>query len=98
MAFVLLEGSTKESYCFKREGQNVKVNSKVFKGARGVDTKTRSNALYISTAAQFNVEVAMKVKEWFRKRFNILNGLDDTLAFTARAFMHNNVIRSQILK
>lgn len=26
--YVLLEGSTKESYCFKREGQNIKVNSK----------------------------------------------------------------------
>lgn len=40
----------------------------------------------------------MKVKEWFRKRFNVLSGLDDTLAFTARTFMHNNLIRSQILK
>ena len=96
--FVLLEGSTKESYCFKREGQNIKVNSKVVKGARGVDTKTRSNALYLSTAAQFNVEVAMKVKEWFRKRFNILSGLDDnTLAYTARTFIHNPLIREQIL-
>lgn len=96
--FVLLEGSTKESYCFKREGQNIKVNSKVVKGARGVDTKTRSNALYLSTAAQFNVEVAMKVKEWFRKRFNILSGLDDnTLAYTARTFIHNPLIRKQIL-
>lgn len=37
--YVLLEGSTKESYCFKREGQNIKINSKVVKGARGVDTK-----------------------------------------------------------
>ena len=96
--YVLLEGSTKESYCFKREGQNIKVNSKVVKGARGVDTKTRSNALFLSTAAQFNVEVAMRVKEWFRKRFNILSGLDDnTLAYTARAFMHNPLIRQQIL-
>ena len=96
--YILLTGSTKESYCFKREGQNIKVNTKVFKGARGVDTKTRSNALYLSTAAQFNVEIAIKVKEWFSMRFNILSGLDDTLAFTANAFMHNNVIRSQILK
>lgn len=96
--YILLTGSTKESYCFKREGQKIKVNTKVFKGARGVDTKTRSNALYLSTAAQFNVEIAIKVKEWFSMRFNILSGLDDTLAFTANAFMHNNVIRSQILK
>ncbi len=95
--YVLREGSTKESYCFKREGQGIKVNPKVVKGARGVNTKTRSNALYLSTASQFNVEVAMKIKEWFRKRFNVLSGLDDTLAFTARTFMHNEVIRSQIL-
>ena len=97
--YILLNGSSKESYCFKREGQKVKVNSKVMKGARGVDAKTRSNALFISTAAQFNVEVAMNIKEWFRKRFNILSGLDDnTLLFTARSFIHNSLIREQILK
>lgn len=96
--YILFEGSIKESYCFKREGQNFKVNYNVVKGARGVDAMTRSNALYLSTAAQFNVKAAMEVKEWFRKRFNVLSGLDDTLRFTARTFMHNNVIRSQILK
>lgn len=96
--YILREGCTKESYCFRREGQDIKVNSKEFKGARGVATKTRNNALYLSTAAQFNVDIAMKVKMWFRKRFHVLTGLDDTLAFTARAFMHNHVIRSQILE
>lgn len=96
--FVLLEDSTKESYCFKRIGQDIKVNPKVVKGARDVNTKTRSNALYLSTAAQFNVGVAMNIKEWFRKRFHILSGLDDTLAYTARAFMHNGLIREQILR
>lgn len=97
--FVLNENAVKESYAFKREGQEIKINNKIVKGARGVDTKTRSNALYISTAAQFNVGVAMTVKEWFRKRFNILSGLDDnTLLFTANAFMHNPLIREQILR
>ena len=96
--YVLFDGSTKESYCFKREDQNIRVNPKVVKKARGVDSKTRDNALYLSTAAQFNVEIAIRIKEWFRKRFNILSGLDDTLAFTANTFMHNDVIRSQILK
>lgn len=43
--YVLLKGSTKESYCFKRDGQDIKVNSKVMKGTRGVTSKTRSNAL-----------------------------------------------------
>lgn len=97
--FVLAEHATKESYCFKRENQTIKINAKIVKGARGVDTKTRSNALYLSTAAQFNVGIAMMVKEWFRKRFNILSGLDDnTLVFTANAFMNNPLIREQILR
>ena len=97
--YVLLKGSTKESYCFKRDGQDIKVNSKVMKGTRGVTSKTRTNALFLSTSAQFNVEMAMNVKEWFRKRFNILSGLtDNTLAYTAHAFMHNPLIREQILQ
>lgn len=97
--FVLLKGSSKESYCFKRDGNDFKVNSKVMKGTRGVSSKTRNNALYLSTAAQFNVTIAMTLKEWFRKRFNILSGLDDnTLAFTAHTFMHNSLIREQILQ
>lgn len=97
--YVLHKGSTKESYCFKRDGNDFKVNSKVMKGTRGVSSKTRNNALYLSTAAQFNVTIAMSIKEWFRKRFNILSGLDDnTLAFTARTFMHNSLIREQILQ
>lgn len=37
--YVLLKGSTKESYCFKREGQNIKVNSKVMNGTRGITAK-----------------------------------------------------------
>ncbi len=96
--YVVLEGSTKESYCFKRDGQTIKVNSNILKGTRGVSTKTRSNALYLSTAAQFNVNVAMRVKEWFRVHFNILSGLDDdTLAYTAKTFIDNSMVREQIL-
>ncbi len=97
--YTLAKGSLKESYCFKREGQKVQINTKVMKGAKGVDAKTRGNALFISTAAQFNVGIAMEIKEWFRKRFNILSGLDEnTLLFTARSFIYNPIIRKQILQ
>lgn len=96
--FVLSPCSTKESYCFRREGQNIKVNSKIVKGARGVDSKTRSNALYLSTAAQFNVASAMTIKEWFLKRFRILSGLDDTLLYTAKTFMTDPLLRQQIMQ
>lgn len=95
--YVLLKNSAKESYCFKRNGQDFKVNSKVMSRTKGIAAKTRDNALFLSTAAQFNVSTAMTVKEWFGKRFNVLSGLDDTLAYTARAFMHNPLARKQIL-
>lgn len=96
--YVLSSESIKESYCFKRKGSMFKVNTRLMKGSSGVASKTRSNALYISTAAQFNVTISMVIKEWFRKRFNILSGLNNnTLAFTARAFMHNPIIREKIL-
>ena len=97
--YILEKTSTKESFCFKRQGQDISINSRKIKGARGLDAKTRTNALYQSTIAKFNISVAMEVKEWFRKRFNILSGLnDDTLLFTANAFMHNDLIREQILR
>lgn len=95
--YVLKENSIKESYCYKREGSTIKVNPKEFKGASGISSKTRGNALFISTCAQFNVIVAMEIKEWFRKRFNILSGSDDTLKYTARFFMNNKIIQNRII-
>lgn len=91
--------SSRESYCFKRERKNISVNSKTYKGAGGVASKTRHNALFLSTCAQFNVEVSMIIKEWFRKRFNILSGLDDdTLHFTANQYLHNADMRKRIVE
>lgn len=97
--FVKPLASSRESYCFKREKGNITVNSKTYKGAGGVFSKTRNNALFISACAEFNVEVAMTVREWFRKRFNILSGIDDdTLHFTADQYLHNSEMRERILE
>lgn len=90
--------STRESYCFKREKKNITVNSKTYKGAGGISSKTRHNALFLSTCAQFNVEVAMVIKEWFRKRFNILSGIDDsTIHYTANQYLHNADMHRRII-
>lgn len=89
--------STKESYCFKREKNTIKVNAKTYKGAKGINAKTRINALFISTCAQFNVQTAMVIKEWFRKKFNVISGLDNTLRYTANCYMHNEEMHNKIL-
>lgn len=95
--FETLPQTMRESYCFKRERKVIKVNSRIFKGARGLDEKTRHNALFLSTTAQFNVATAMEIKEWFRKSFNILSGLDETIHFTANQFLHDSVMQKEIL-
>jgi len=91
--------ANRESYCFKREKKNITINSRTYKGAGGVSAKTRHNALFLSTCAQFNVEMSMTIKEWFRKKLNILSGFDDdTIQYTANQYIHNIDMRNRIIE
>ncbi|MBR1433711.1 MAG: ATP-binding protein, partial [Bacteroidales bacterium] len=59
---------------------------------------TRDNALFLSTAAQFNVSGAILIKNWFVNKFNILSGINDnTLNYTAIQYLKNPNMRSRIL-
>lgn len=71
----------RESYCFKREKQKIQINPKTYKGAAGLDVKTRDNSLFLSTCAQFNIDVAILIKKWFITDLNIIldNSLPPTL-------------------
>ena len=90
--------SQKESYCFKREKGSIQVNVRIFKEGRSLDVLTRKNALFLSTAAQFNVAIALSIREWFSRRFNILSGIsDETLNYTAMQYMSRPQMRERIL-
>ena len=90
--------SQKESYCFKRANGEIQINPKTFKEAKAVENMTRDNALFLSTAAQFNVPTALLIKNWIAKRFNILSGINDnTLNYTALQYLHNETMRERIL-
>lgn len=65
--------SPMESYCFTREKDETKINRIKFKGASNLVEKTRKNALFLSTCAQFNVKEAMIVKDWIRTKLTILS-------------------------
>lgn len=54
----------RESTLFIRERKNIKVGPD-FKEGKGLEAKTRENALFLSVAAQFNGEKAKKILEWF---------------------------------
>lgn len=67
--------STKEARLFAREGDAIEV-ARSFKEGRGLETKTRPNALFLSVVAQFNGEIAEKVLDWFRNAI-IISGVHD---------------------
>ncbi len=89
--------ASRESYCFTRENGEIKINSKVFKGAGRLQEKTRANALFLSTSAQFNVETSMQIKEWFNTKLHILVAPEQPKQFTARKFMTDEWMKQRVL-
>jgi len=88
----------KEETLFIREKDEIEVFSK-FKEGRGLEDRTRENALFLSVCAQFNGEVSVKVLNWFL-RFNPISGNDDIIyqSFSENMFMGNNDDRNSILE
>lgn len=66
--------------------------------ADGIQQRTRSNALFLSVSAQFNVELAERILEWLTDNLNIISGLHDRAYrdYTVKCFT-NNENRSDIV-
>lgn len=56
---------TKEYIHFIRNENKIEISEKNFPEGIGLETKTRSNALFLSVVAQFNGEIATGILEWF---------------------------------
>lgn len=81
--------NARETYLFERKLDSIK-SSKVY-NADGVQQRTRSNALFLSVSAQFNVEIAERILEWITDKLNIISGLHDGayLNYTVRCFIND---------
>jgi AAA15 family ATPase/GTPase len=77
--------SAKEARLFTRDGQEFQVSPAYFKEGKGLESRTRPNALFLSVCAQFNGEESGKVLGWMR-RFRHVSGLTEAgfYAFTAK--------------
>jgi len=75
--------SIRETRLFTREGETIDP-SDAFKEGKGLEARTRPNALFLSVVAQFNGETATSILTWM-DRFRGITGLDDKLymRFTA---------------
>ena len=67
----------KEARFFSRQEDEI-TTSRNFKGGAGLRALTRTNALFLSVATQFNNEIAKKISEWF-DRLIIIRGLSNSI-------------------
>jgi hypothetical protein len=67
--------SIRETTLFTRD-KDVIEPAEAFKEGKGLEARTRSNALFLSVAAQFNGEIAGEVMNWMNQ-FRNISGLQD---------------------
>lgn len=68
---------------FRRDVSGIRVGES-FPEGRGLESKTRPNALFLSVVAQLNGEESQRILDWFRARLAVASGIDDKrlLGFT----------------
>jgi uncharacterized protein len=87
----------RETKLFFRQGDEFDI-ARVYK-ADGIATKTRSNALFLSVSAQFNVDKSESILDWLTYRVNLISGLDDikyssdTICNLFRVDLHDEAIK-----
>jgi len=86
----------KETRLFVREGNNFEIGTH-FKEGKGIEQRTRANALFLSVVAQFNGEISLRILKWF-KRFRVISTLTDFrfVPFTIEK-LKEEAIRKEIL-
>ncbi|WP_291529353.1 AAA family ATPase [Bacteroides sp. UBA939] len=96
--FLNTNESTRESNCFTREYQEIKVNSKTFREGKDVETRTRKNTLFLSSVAQWNGEKSILIQNWFKEHINILSGdSTDTVGYTVNKFLNNPTFKKTVI-
>lgn len=65
----------REAQLFNRTNDDFQI-SKIFREGKGLENKTRENALFLSVVAQFNGPISRSVIQWFN-RLRTISGLDD---------------------
>ncbi|MGO9122299.1 MAG: AAA family ATPase [Desulfomonilaceae bacterium] len=63
---------SREALLFERNRDNIKIGN-YFKEGRGIEERTRENALFLSVAAQWNGHTSAKILSWFNKLLTLLD-------------------------
>lgn len=71
----LFHAKDRETTLFQRNDDKITPKG-TFAEGKGLETKTRQNALYLSVCAQWNGKISTEILSWFRN-CGIISGLDD---------------------
>ncbi len=82
----------RETNIFTRNRDRIRYSTRF--RADGIQQKTRSNALFLSVCAQFNVEIAENILDWLTTKLKVVSGLDDSgyAGYTINCFVENKNI------
>lgn len=89
---------SKEYMLFIRNGDNIEIKARTIfaEEAKGLEKKTRSNALFISVVANFNGKTAMNILEWM-KQFEFLSGTNNSSMGYTLGMLDNPKYKKSIL-
>jgi AAA15 family ATPase/GTPase len=92
------EKRKEEQLFLRNEEGKVNFSEAVFAEGKGLEEKTRNNALFLTVAAQFNGPIAKKILDWYLKNFYVLSALedDDYRVQTKRRAMKNESFRTLV--
>lgn len=87
----------KEAKLFTREEQEFTLSATNFKEGKGLEERTRKEALFLSVCAQFNGTEAVKIMKWMQ-RFRFVSGLSEAgfFSFTAKQLDDDDARRELI--
>lgn len=69
-------GEEAEVTLFRRDAAGIEVDE-AFAEGRGIESKTRPNALFLSVVAQLNGAVSERILTWFREKLALASGVQD---------------------
>jgi uncharacterized protein len=90
--------TVREAELFTRDLKGIHIpRGSKFKEGRGIEARTRDNALFSSVVAQFNGDIATKIIEWF-KSIIFISGLHDATSIVTANMLETEEYKDLVIE
>ncbi len=94
----LFHTKTRESKLFTREGNHFELSRLFKKEGKGLEFKTRDNALFLSVAAQWNGKLSLEILKWFTHHLLVIPALINGNGITMDFMAEDNQLKDKVLE